>query len=39
MNDTINKPLISIVSPVYRVEKMVPELVDRIRQNVTPITT
>lgn len=34
----MDKPLISIVSPVYRAEKMVHELVDRIRQSVNPIS-
>ena len=39
MNEKLNEPLISIVSPVYRAEKMVHELVDRIRQSVIPITS
>ena len=34
----MDKPLISIVSPVYMADKMVSELVDRIKLYVTPIT-
>ena len=34
----MDKPLISIVSPVYMADKMVNELVDRIKLYVTPIT-
>lgn len=34
----MNKPIISVVSPVYKAEKIVPELVRRIAENVKCIT-
>ena len=37
--DDLNAPFLSIVSPVYRADTMLPELVARIIRNVTPITT
>ena len=33
-----NKPHISIVSPVYRAEKIIPELLGQLRENLAPIT-
>ena len=37
--EAITRPFLSIVSPVYRADAMLPELVTRIIRSVTPITT